>query len=461
MFSPANWYRGAITLFAALLLLVAAAMSLMEGDSLSDRGLGEVETEYEVSTPRGRLTLFVETTDQIRQRLDTLERERVRSDSLLYPALSEKSRYEMAILTKRMLTSLDLSGIPLAMRENVGIETALMLSESLRLNGVTATTPIVARSQGLWSVGSTHVEIGAAKIDAQHQGYLFTPATVTEAKLLYDAAKASAPAAQATAFDSYRYYMRTPGKLVPPPWAGIVLRLPEAWQKIFGMNTVWQWGAFLFALSGLFAVPAAMSWRVASRHSRIFWVSASLAAYAYFAEGVMVDEFNLSGRAEIACYYLFSFVTYISVALCLVLFFEWLADLMIRKFDVDPTNVDASMLRLGLRMIGVVAAVSVLCVGADQAGIPLVGMITGLGIGGLAAALAAQSTLENLLASIVMFLDRPAKIGDHIEAEDINGVIKRIGLRSTRIQGEDGRVYSITNADLSGRVIVNHSRKNG
>lgn len=451
-------FRSVVTLLAALLVLGAAAVHLIRFDPISDTGWGEISDEDDASTPQGRLALFLASGNEVRLRLAALERERVRSGKLMYPSLSEKSRFEMAILTERLMTSLDLSAVPLAMRENVGIEAALMLSEALRLKGVSAATPLVSRNSDLWSVGNTHIEISTANVDPQHKGYLFTPTTIADAELLYDAAKASAPASQATAFDAYTYYMKTPGQLVPPVWAGLVLRLPDVWQQLWGGNTLWQWGSLLLAVTGLFAIPASVSWHVPQR-SRIFWIAVSLGAYAYFAETVVINEVNITGKAEIACYYLFGAVAYVSTAVGIILFFEWLAHALIRQYNIHPTNVDASMVKLGSRAIGFAIAIAIICVGASQAGIPVLGMITGFGIGGVATALAAKPTLENLIASVVMFLDRPARIGDKIEADDVIGVIERIGLRSTRIRGEDGRLFNITNSDLAERVIVNLSTK--
>ena len=451
-------FRSVVTLLAAFLVLGAAAVHLIRFDPISDTRWGEISDEDDASTPQGRLTLFLASGNEVRLRLAALERERVRSGKLMYPSLSDKSRLEMAILTERLITSLDLSAVPLAMRENVGIEAALMLSESLRLKGVTAATPLVSRNSDLWSVGNTHIEISAANIDARRKGYLFTPTTIADAELVYDAAKASAPASQAKGFDAYVYYMKTPGQLVPPFWAGLVLRLPDVWQVLWGGNTLWQWGALLLTVTGFFAISASVSWHAPQR-SRIFWIAVSLAAYAYFAETVVINEVNITGKAEIACYYLFGTIAYFSAAIGVILFLEWLANAVIRRYKIPPTNIDASMIKLVSRAIAIAIAVAIICVGANQAGIPVLGMITGLGIGGVAAAFAVQPTLENLIASVVLFLDRPAKIGDKIEAEDVIGVIERIGLRTTRIRGDDGRLFNITNSDLAERVIVNLSVK--
>lgn len=460
MFTFKALLRGAVMLLAALLVLGIASINLIPSASVPKNGAANLATEVEAPTPEGRLALFVTSGAEIRRRLSALELERVHSGKLLHPSLNEKSRLEMAILTERLVTSLDLSAVPEVMRENVGIETALLLSETLRLKGITADTHLVSHNSALWSVDNTHVQISIRNSGSQQKQYLFSPATIANAKLLYDDAKVSAPAAQAMAFDAYEYYMKTPGQIVPPAWAGLVLSLPDVWQQLFWGNTLWQWAALLLALSGLFAVPASISWSVTQRF-RFFWMAAGLAAYAYFAEGVVIDEINVSSKAQIACYYLFGPVAYVSTAIGLILFIEWLADVFIWRFKIDPTNVDASIVRLGSRAIGLTIAGAILCIGANRAGVHVFGVIAGLGVGGIAFALAAQTTLENLLACIIMFLDRPARIGDKIEAGEIKGLIEHIGLRSTRVRGENGQIFCVTNSDLAKRVIVNHSLNRG
>ena len=464
MFTFKTLLRCAVILLAVLLVLGIAVINLTPfssaPDNRSTNGSTNIATEVEAPTPEGRLALFVTSGAEMRRRLSALELEHVRSGKLLYPSLDEKSRLEMAILTERLLTSLDLSAVPEEMRDNVGIETALLLSEALRLKNVTADTPLVSHNSALWSVNNTHVQISMLDSDSQQKRYLFSPATIANAKLLYADAKVSAPAPQAMAFDAYEYYIKTPGQIVPPAWAGLVLSLPDFWQRLLWENTLWQWGALLLALSGLFAVPASVSWSVTQR-SRFLWMAVSLAAYAYFAEEVVIDEVNISGEAQIACFYLFGAVTYISTAIGIILFIEWLADVFIWQFKVDPTNVDASIVRLGSRAVGLTIAGAIICIGANRAGIHVFGVIAGLGIGGLAFALAAQTTLENLLACIIMYFDRPARIGDKIEAGEVKGLIEQIGLRSTRVRGEDGQIFSITNSDLAKRVIVNHSLNRG
>ena len=85
-------------------------------------------------------------------------------------------------------------------------------------------------------------------------------------------------------------------------------------------------------------------------------------------------------------------------------------------------------------------------------------LIAGLGIGGLAVALALQDTLANLFGSFFIMLDRPFKIGDRIVVEDVDGTVEQIGFRSTRIRTLAQTQVSIPNKKVSEAVVNNITR---
>lgn len=86
-------------------------------------------------------------------------------------------------------------------------------------------------------------------------------------------------------------------------------------------------------------------------------------------------------------------------------------------------------------------------------------IITGLGIGGIAIALAAKETLENLFASFTILLDKPLQAGDEIRLDLVEGVVERIGFRSTRIRTADGSVVIIPNKKLVDNNLENLSQR--
>ncbi|HBP39185.1 MAG TPA: hypothetical protein DD640_10710 [Clostridiales bacterium] len=87
------------------------------------------------------------------------------------------------------------------------------------------------------------------------------------------------------------------------------------------------------------------------------------------------------------------------------------------------------------------------------------GLLAGLGIGGLAIALAAQDTAANFIGSIAIMLDKPFAVGDWIEVDAFAGTVENVGLRSSRIRTLDQTLVSIPNSRLASSNVVNGSRR--
>jgi MscS family membrane protein len=106
---------------------------------------------------------------------------------------------------------------------------------------------------------------------------------------------------------------------------------------------------------------------------------------------------------------------------------------------------------LGLAVRGGKAlVVSFACVAVlVQLGYPVASVLAGLGIGGLALALAAQKTVENLFGSIALAVDETIRVGDLVQVENVLGRVEAIGLRSTRIRTLDRTLVSVPNGLLA------------
>lgn len=127
------------------------------------------------------------------------------------------------------------------------------------------------------------------------------------------------------------------------------------------------------------------------------------------------------------------------------------------KYGKERNNMDAQMTLLIKRSVGTILWLVGITVGLNNAGFDVGALIAGLGIGGLALALAAQDTVKNIFGGVMMFLDRPFRIGDTIVIDNIEGSIEYIGIRSTRIRTIAGRVITIPNAHFTDRAIENIS----
>jgi MscS family membrane protein len=90
-------------------------------------------------------------------------------------------------------------------------------------------------------------------------------------------------------------------------------------------------------------------------------------------------------------------------------------------------------------------------------GIDVGALITGLGIGGLAFALAAQDTIKNIFGGITIFTDRPFRIGDRVKVDGFDGFVEDIGVRSTRLRTLEKRLVTIPNYKIVEASIENIS----
>jgi MscS family membrane protein len=111
-----------------------------------------------------------------------------------------------------------------------------------------------------------------------------------------------------------------------------------------------------------------------------------------------------------------------------------------------------------LRLLTLVGLVVLIIYAADFLGVPLTPVVAGLGVGGLAIALAVRPTLENIIGGLTLFADKPVRIGDFCRFGSELGTVEEIGLRSTRLRRLDDMLVSVPNADFSQRELTNYSR---
>jgi MscS family membrane protein len=119
------------------------------------------------------------------------------------------------------------------------------------------------------------------------------------------------------------------------------------------------------------------------------------------------------------------------------------------RIHVSHLGESIALLRLARR----VADVLVICAGGIAAlaylGIDATAALAGLGIGGIAVALAAQKTLENVIGGFSLVFDKAVRVGDFLKLGDVFGTVDRVGLRSTRIRTLDRTILSVPNGQIA------------
>lgn len=151
-------------------------------------------------------------------------------------------------------------------------------------------------------------------------------------------------------------------------------------------------------------------------------------------------------------------LTFISQA---ALWAAGLADFWLRRYRKTRIEHDpASQMTVNIFRIAIVSAVWIVAalVALENLGFNIMTIVAGLGIGGVAVALAMQNILGDLFASLSIVIDKPFVIGDAIQVDEISGTVEHVGLKTTRIRSVTGEEVVFSNGDLLKSRIRNFKR---
>jgi small-conductance mechanosensitive channel len=152
-------------------------------------------------------------------------------------------------------------------------------------------------------------------------------------------------------------------------------------------------------------------------------------------------------------WFLIVFVTYWTIKVVTSFVTYGVKKVAARKGPGAPAllPVFAKIVNVGIWIIGVVFVISNL-------GYQVTPLITGLGIGGIAIALAVQNILSDLFSSVSIYLDKPFKVGDFIVVGEVMGTVKGVGIKTTRITALSGEELVIPNRDIVNSTIQNFKK---
>ncbi|MES2516604.1 MAG: mechanosensitive ion channel family protein [Bacteroidota bacterium] len=176
------------------------------------------------------------------------------------------------------------------------------------------------------------------------------------------------------------------------------------------------------------------------------------------------QSWNISSREEfgIRMFFLKSFQTgfIFSIAWVLIRITKFIALIFQERAALTESKLDDQFIPFfrDLVVVGISILTFFVMLGVVFK-VDVVALVTGLGIGGLAIALAARETLENLFASFTLFLDLPFVVGDNILSDKVSGDVEKIGFRSTRLRTGDGSVISIPNRLLTAQALENLTQR--
>ncbi|QFR49551.1 mechanosensitive ion channel family protein [Sulfurimonas lithotrophica] len=136
-----------------------------------------------------------------------------------------------------------------------------------------------------------------------------------------------------------------------------------------------------------------------------------------------------------------------------------IAAIKINTIDSSKSKIKASVINVGMKIVNFVILITGLLVILHSAGVNLTAVLSGLGIGGFAVALAAKDSLANFFGTLSILLSDTFRQGDWIVADGVEGTVVEIGLRVTIIRTFDNALISVPNANLANADIKNWNRR--
>jgi small-conductance mechanosensitive channel len=246
----------------------------------------------------------------------------------------------------------------------------------------------------------------------------------------------------------------------------------EIWHSTFLWNSVGNWtlalGAFLVTFTALPLVKGYIS------SQRKKWAQAKRELpLAIEVIALLVSRTSKLFLFTIAVTFACAFLTFPNhiengVRIAIVLTF-WLQvglwGMSAVRFAIDRRAYRGALdpvLASSIDIIVFVAGLSIwtmaFLLALDNLGVEIKPLLAGLGIGGIAVALAVQTVLGDLLASVSIALDKPFTVGDSLQVDDLNGTVEHIGVKSTRVRSVSGEQIIISNADILKSRIRNNGR---
>jgi MscS family membrane protein len=152
--------------------------------------------------------------------------------------------------------------------------------------------------------------------------------------------------------------------------------------------------------------------------------------------------------------------TVIIILCCVWLFIRFngrIEELICRRLLRNKSTGAVAVSRLALRVIDVLAVFVGVLIGLNHFGFSPTAALAGLGVGGIAVALAAQKTLENVIGGVSVIFDQTVRVGDSLKVGETSGTVEDIGLRSTRIRTLDRTIVSVPNGQIANASLENIS----
>lgn len=328
---------------------------------------------------------------------------------------------------------LDLSSFALGTREAVGIEKVLLLKEIIDRVEVPPLEKIPDRQQiketGVksWTIPNTELTIVKMEEGPRAGMFLFSAETVELLEQFYKLAE-PLPYKPGASIRAYEDYLYGPGTLLPRAW---FVGLPTRAYEVIGGQTVWQWiGLAILLVVVVVAIVIvyrlgrwwdlkyceAGAWICVGRPVSSLFVILSM----QFVSLAIDEAINITGLPFVVVELTTEVVTFLAAAWLAVLVISRVGEGIINARHLRSASLNSQLIRTIMRLVAIVVVIYIGVVAAESFGIPVTPLIAGLGVGGLAIALAVRPTLENIVGGFILFADKPVRVGDFCSPQPCN-----------------------------------------
>jgi MscS family membrane protein len=413
------------------------------------------------SSPRATLKRFLESGEALMQYV---------ADVYVKDQTHEGFQHLLA-LGEDALRCLDLDQIAPAARSKSGRAAAIALYSTLTriplppLDEVPDAEQMAARKDAAarrWTIPDTEITLVRVESGPDAGDFLFSPETVARAAEFEHRTRGLPDRRPMPAKGLSAIVAEGGGWWIPYAW----VQASPAWLRArVGDQAMWKWLA-LAILGAAYASALGLAFRRSrgpdgqtplARALRKLILPVALIVLTPVVAWIALAQVNVVSHLAVVIGIGANAVVFVAAAGVSARLAPVIAEALVSSPRIAAESIDAHLIRLTARVLGFGGAIVLLAIGANRLGIPVYGIVAGISVGGLAVALALQPTLENLIAGLNLFADKPVRIGDRCKVGDANGTVLAIGIRSTRIRNADRTVTTIPNSVLARTTIVNLS----
>ncbi len=354
---------------------------------------------------------------------------------------------------------LDLSDVPPLVVHEVSAQSALVLKEVLdRIElppqgDIPDAAEVATLGLKRWTIPHTEITL-FQKNDGDWAGeWLFSRETVARTNEFYEKVRSLPyrPGRLGGHIEALR--SGTDATLI----GKLVAALPPSVSTEVNGMLVWQWVALGLLVLVLALAAAAAAWlgrrwitsRLPGARLGVYLFPLMLIATPYIGRLLISRLFRLPGEPVLWLRLVFSMAGYFGLAWLVAVILTRIGAFIVDHGFRDARPLKKQLVRVMFRIATIVVITGVAVKALQTLGVPIAGLIAGLGVGGLAIALAAQGTLENFIGGIILYADQPVKVGDFCKFGERRGVVEDVGLRSVKIRTLDRTIVTVPNADFA------------